>query len=156
MSQLTHKVQVYKQLHVIVVCCVRRRWRSGAKPGPGDVWCLPHVTQQLWQCRKSQQLSKYKVIIRLHGHELHTASEVFDILAPYKLDYYSYILIFSKRFPFDAFIHSYSFNKKFDMSQRMRIKDTQNINTIVDERTIVNERYRLKGIFCCVYSKMKL
>jgi len=45
-----------------------------------------------------------------------------------------------------SFIHSYSFNKKFDMSQTMTIKDTQNINTIVEERTIVNERYRLKGI----------
>jgi len=45
-----------------------------------------------------------------------------------------------------SFIHSYSFNKKFDMSQTLTIKDTPNINTIVDERTIVNERYRLKGI----------
>ena len=45
-----------------------------------------------------------------------------------------------------SFIHSYSFNKKFDMSHTMTIKDTQNINTTVDERTIVNERYRLKGI----------
>ena len=32
------------------------------------------------------------------------------------------------------------------MWQTMTIKDTQNINTIVDERTIVNERYRLKEI----------
>jgi len=32
------------------------------------------------------------------------------------------------------------------MSHTMTIKDTQNINTTVDERTIVNERYRLKGI----------
>jgi len=44
------------------------------------------------------------------------------------------------------FIHSYSFNKKFDMTQTITIKDMQNINTIVDERTIVNERYRLKGM----------